>query len=226
MPSCIPAMRSWKIMALAMMAQAMRRVWGTLSMPSRAAMSVVMPDWRVCISSRMLAASLMPCSRIVGGLVHGVLGTETRRTRSARLVTEPSSQPDCGKRATDPPFLGEDAVTEGGFVDGLGQVEGVADGFGVAQGDGGLDGTGLPVDVQIEALPGFRLDILGRVVLGFDDHRGPAGCRDEDVGLESGVALDDLGVLGAHRGLAQHTLQEVAEGVVGAGFGLVGHCVS
>ena len=115
---------------------------------------------------------------------------------------------------------GKDAVPEGRIADGGGQVCGVAHGLGVAEGDGCLDGAGLAVNLQAEAVPGLGFDVLGRVVLGLDDHRGAAGCGDENVGLKPGVALDDLGVFGAHHGLAQHSLEQGAGGVVGAGCGM------
>lgn len=73
----------------------------------------------------------------------------------------------------------------------------------------------------METLPCLRLHILYLVVFCLDDHGGTAASGDADVWLQTGLALDDLGDLRAHNGREQHSLQEVAETVVGA-LGSVG----
>ena len=83
-----------------MMAQAMRRVWGTLDIPKRRAMSAVMPERVWSSSSSSLAAPSMPSWSAVDARSTARWGTDTRRTMSARSSTEPSSQPDSGKRWT------------------------------------------------------------------------------------------------------------------------------
>ena len=160
---------------------------------------------------------------IGSGLVNGVLGYGDEADKVGQVghrAVEPA-----GLREADGPASlgGEDAVAQRRLADGGGKVVGIADGLGIAQGNGGLDGARLAGDVQPEASGGLGLDVLGRVVLGLDDDGGAPGIGDEDVGLEPGAPLDDLGVLGAHGGLAQHSLEDAAEGVVGAGFGLVRH---
>ena len=56
-----------------MMAQAMRRVWSTLAIPSRAAIASVMPGRVWSSSSRILAAPSMPSCSVAGCPVYGVL---------------------------------------------------------------------------------------------------------------------------------------------------------
>ena len=69
---CIPAMRSWKTRALAIMAQAMRRVCGTLVIPSRRAMSAAMAG-RVSLTwSRCFAAPSIPFCRMVAACLRRV----------------------------------------------------------------------------------------------------------------------------------------------------------
>ena len=100
--SCMPAMRSWKTRALAMMAQAMRRVWGTLVIPSRRAMAVVTPERVSFSSSKSLAAPSIPSWSVVVARSTARWGTDTKRTMSATSSTAPSSQPDSGKRLSPP----------------------------------------------------------------------------------------------------------------------------
>ncbi len=45
----------------------------------------------------------------------------------------------------------------------------------------------------------------------------------EDVGVASGIGGEGLCVLGADEAAGHHGAEEVAEGVIGVGFGLVGH---
>ena len=63
----------------------------------------------------------------------------------------------------------------------------------------------------------------GGFVLGFDDHGGAARRGYEDVGVLSRVGREGLGVLGQYPAAGHHGAEQVAEGVVGVGFGLVGH---
>ena len=96
----MPAMRSWKTSALAMMAQAIRRVWGTFSMPSKRAISRVMPGRPASTASRSLAAASMPSCSVSVAASTARCGTDTRRAKSARSSTAPSNHPLAGKRCT------------------------------------------------------------------------------------------------------------------------------
>ena len=58
-------------------------------------------------------------------------------------------------------------------------------------------------------------------VFRLNDDRGASGGGDEDVRVAAWVADDGLGLLGAHLASGEHGPQQVAQGVVGAGFGLV-----
>ena len=81
-PSCFPAMRSWKTRALAMIAQAIRRVWGTLDIPRRRDISPAAAGARSLSSSRITAAFSMPSCRVSAARSTSFWGTETSRTRS------------------------------------------------------------------------------------------------------------------------------------------------
>ena len=96
--SCIPAMCSWKTRALAMMAQAMRRVCGTSIIPRRRAIAVVMLDRSSSISSKSFAAPSTPSCSVAAAWSTARCGTDTSRTMSARSPTAPSNQPDSGNR--------------------------------------------------------------------------------------------------------------------------------
>ncbi len=158
-----------------------------------------------------------------GGLVDGVLGNGNEAGEVGEVGDGAVEPAGLGEADGLVAFSGEDAVAESGIGDSSGEVVGIANGLRVAEGDGGLDGAGLADDSQVEAVTCLGLDVLGRVVLGLDDYGRAARGGDKDVGVVAGVALDDLGVFGAHGGFAQHSLEYVAEGGVGAGFGLVGH---
>ena len=93
----------------------------------------------------------------------------------------------------------------------------------VAQGDGGFDGTPKDGGFQPEPLHRFLFSVGGGHVLGFDHHGRAAGRGDEDVGPKSRVSGDNAGVLGTDLAAGQHRLEQVAQCVVGARFGLVRH---
>ena len=63
----------------------------------------------------------------------------------------------------------------------------------------------------------------GGFVLGFDDHGGAARRGYEHVGVLARMGGKGLGVLGQYPAAGHHGAEEVAEDVVGVGFGLVGH---
>ena len=67
------------------------------------------------------------------------------------------------------------------------------------------------------------LRLGGGFVLGFDDHGGAARRGYEHVGMATRMGGEGLGVLGEHPAAGHHGAEEVSEGVVGVGFGLVGH---
>ena len=84
-----------------MMAQAIRRVWGTFTIPSRRAISIVTWDCVLTSSSRIAATRSIPCSRASAAVSTALWGTDTSLMRSASSLTEPLSQPDSGNRLSD-----------------------------------------------------------------------------------------------------------------------------
>ena len=96
-------------------------------------------------------------------------------------------------------------------------------GDGVTQSDGGLDCAGLACYLEAEPLSGVLLRLWGGVILGFDYYRGAARRGYEHVGVAAGMGGEGLGVLGEDPAAGHHAAEEVAEGVVGVGFGLLGH---
>ena len=82
---------------------------------------------------------------------------------------------------------------------------------------------GLACDLEAEPVGGVLLGLGSGFVLGFDDHRGAAGRCYQYVGVAAEVGREGLGVLGEDLAAGHHTAEEVAEGVVGVGFGLLGH---
>ena len=99
----------------------------------------------------------------------------------------------------------EDAVGETCGGDGLGEIVGVADGWRVAQGDGVLICLG------------------GGFVLGFDHHGGASGGGYEHVSVLAWMGRKGLGVFGEDHAAGHHVAEDVAEGVVGVRFSLIGH---
>ena len=98
MPSYIPVNRSWKTIALVTMAQAMRRVCGTFDIPSRRAIQMGMKGRTSSILSNNAAPPSMPSTIALVAASTALSGTDTRRTKSARSLTDPLIQPDSGKR--------------------------------------------------------------------------------------------------------------------------------
>ena len=102
-PSCMPAMRSWNTRALAMMAQAMRRVWGTLDMPNRRAMD----GGDACAGLVQLVQQ--PCGAVDallergGGPVHGALW-DGDQAHHVRQVLNAAVQPAGLREATARPL--------------------------------------------------------------------------------------------------------------------------
>ena len=92
----------------------------------------------------------------------------------------------------------------------------------IAQGDGGLDGAGFAVDLEAQPFPGVLLRFRGRLKLGLHDDGGTAGGGYQHVGMAARVVGEGLGVLGPHGASGHHAPQQVAEGIVDAGFGLFG----
>ena len=173
-------------------------------------------DWASWL--RIEAARSMPFSRASAASSTARWGTETSRMRSERSSTEPSSQPDSGKRVpSEWNTQYESRASESGR-----EVVSVLDG-GVSQGDGGVDVSGGSSDFESEPAFGLALDGVCGHELGFDDDGGAAGRGDEYVGLETGAVDDLLGVLEVNGVLGQHTSKQRTEGVVGVLLGLLGH---
>ena len=95
-------------MALAMMAQAMRRVWGTSLIPNSRAMTGVRLGRRFAISSKRVAACPMPCSSVsaacstalllsVGRTPTGLCQPDRLLSRPAILIREIGCRPDEGR---------------------------------------------------------------------------------------------------------------------------------
>ena len=165
---------------------------------------------------RLLDAALQR----IGGQVHLLLGNGDEADKVCQ-VGDGAFQP---ARFGEAGFvLVEDAVGEAGIGDGLRYVVGVAHGRGVAQGDGGFDGAGLARYLEAEPVGGVLLRFGGGVILGFDHHRGAARRGYQHVGVAAGMGGEGLGVLGEDLAVGHHGAEAVAEGVVGVGFGLLGH---
>ena len=158
-----------------------------------------------------------------GGVFDGALGDGDEAHHVGYVLDGAFEPAGLGEAADAVRRLGEDAVGEAGVGEGGAEVVGLADGIGEAQGDGGFDDAPVGGDLEAETLARLGLDGGGGHVFGFDDDGGAVGCGDEDVGAEAGVSGDGLGVLGADAAAGQHGLEDGAQGVVGAWFGLAGH---
>ena len=163
---------------------------------------------------------LYPLLQRVGGFVHGAL----------RHRHEPDKLGQVSDTALDPAGVGEavfvladDAIGDCRGGESFGEVAGAADVFGVAERYGGLDQPSGGHDLESQTGLRFGLGVGGGHVLRLEDHGRASGRGDKDVGLKSGVVNDDLGVLGAHDASGEHLRKKLAEGVVGAGFGLLRH---
>ena len=92
-----------------MMAQAMRRVWGTLAIPSRLAIDVVIPGRVWSSSSRSLAAPSMPSCSVAGCAVYGVLRDGDQADHVGQVLDR-AVQPAGLWEAAGAAVFGEDAV--------------------------------------------------------------------------------------------------------------------
>ena len=88
--------------ALAIMAQAIRRVGSSSGIPSSRAISGVMNGRVITKLFSDATARSMPRSSVSAAASTSLCGTDARRMMSAMSDTEPVSQPDVGKR---PPSL-------------------------------------------------------------------------------------------------------------------------
>ena len=80
-----------------------------------------------------------------------------------------------------------------------------------------------PETLEAQAVGRVLLRLGGGFVLGFDDHGGASRRGYEHVGMATRMGRESLRVLGQYPAAGHHGAEEVAEDVVGVGFGLVGH---
>ena len=207
---CMPAMCSWKTRALAMMAQAMRRVWDTSIIPSRRAIAKVMLDRSFAHFVQELCGAFDALFQCAGGLVYGALRNGHQADHVGQVLNGPLQPARLRETVHVLGALGEDAVAEAGRRQRSAQVMGFAKGVRVAEGDGGFDNAPVGGHLQPEAGPGLRFDGTCGHVLGLDHYGRAAGRGDDDVRAQPEVAGYRLRVLGAHLATRQHVLQQTA----------------
>ena len=147
-------------------------------------------------------------------------GTDTSRTRSARSSTDPSSQPDSGKRVL---VLVADAVGQPSVW--RRQRRGrrcPAVPCGVSERDGGVDLSCSVLDLKAESALRLFFGVVRRHELSLDHHRSAAWRGDENVRLQGGLADDLPGVFVQDGVAGQHSAQPSTESVVRAGLCPVG----
>ena len=208
-----------------MMAQAIRRVCGTFTIPRRRAISSrhAWLGWR---PTRPVwpRPSLFPaggrrrqCPRPSAG------DTDTSRTRSARSDTEPVSQPDPGKRLSV--WSSWNTQYERRAPDrAAAQIVAVRHGLRVPERDDGLDGPPAVHHLQPQPRPSASASTLRAGSISASTITGARpGLGDYDVRLQAGTAGDGAHVLRPHGRAAHHPLEQCAKGDIDTRFGLARH---
>ena len=205
-----------------MMAQAIRRVWGTFAIPSRRGyldrgigllISQLVQDGGNALDA--------PFKGVRGG-VDGLLGYGHEPDQVGKVADRAAQPARFGEAALG--FFGvEYAIRETSTGQGCIQVVRVRQGAGVSQGNDSLDSAATFHDLQ--AKPRLRLvfHVPGRLELGLYDDGSASSLSDENIGMAAWVIYKGLGVFGAHVASTHHALEQDAKCVVGVGFSLFGH---
>ena len=140
-----------------------------------------------------------------------------RSARSGHGAIQPAG---FGKAAL---ILIQDAVRKLGLGNGRRQFVSAFHGMGIAQGDRGLNSARLTDNAEAQPCQRVFFRFGRRFVLGFDHHRRASGGGNQDIGVTPRMSYEGLRAFGTHLAAVQHLAQQVAQGIIGAWFGLLWH---
>ena len=105
----------------------------------------------------------------------------------------------------------QNVVRETSFGEDLAHIVGILHNLRVAHGYSSLDRSGLALHAKPQPLGGVSVHLSGRLIFGFDDHRGSARRDDQHVGMAARMIDEGLGVLRADLTARHHAPQQVAQ---------------